>query len=164
MKRLVASTLVCALGIIASPSLHAEAPKPETPTALFGGRIVGAATAKKLLDSKSVFFFDLRSVASFGKGHILGARSAPYSEQSAYSAGFDASKDRFDVSALPADKKASVVFYSDGVKSWKSYKAAVLAIQAGYTNVAYFRGGFDEWSKAGYPVGEVEAHAAAPTR
>ncbi len=159
MNPLVALTLGCALGV-ASPVLHADAPTPETPTALFGGRIVGAVTAKKLLEAKSVFF-DVRSPAIFVRGHIPGAKSVPYRERSAYDAGFDASQDQFDVSALPADRKASVVFYSDGPMGWKSYKAAVLAIQAGYTNVAYFRGGIDQWSKVGNPVGKVEAYQAA---
>lgn len=153
MKRFVALTLGCALAILASPALHANAPKPETPTTLSGGRIVDAAGAKKLLDSNGAFF-DMRSAVNFGKGHIPGAKSVPYKERSEYNANFDASQDQFDIAALPADKKASVVFYSDGPTGWKSYKAAVLAIKAGYANVAYFRGGFDEWSKASYPVGK----------
>jgi rhodanese-related sulfurtransferase len=44
------------------------------------------------------------------------------------------------------------VFYSDGLTGWKSYKAAVLAVKAGYKNVMYMRGGFAEWEAKGAPV------------
>jgi len=58
---------------------------------------------------------------------------------------FDASQDQFDLSKLPADKNAKIVIYSDGPTGWKSYKAAVMSVNAGYKNVMYFRGGYADW-------------------
>ena len=113
-----------------------------------GGKILTAAQAKDLVGK--AHFFDMRRAANYGRGHIPGAVALPYDQKSTLSVDFDASLDRFDLAQLPADKGAAVVFYSDGPTGWKSYKAAVLAIRAGYTNVMWFRGGTAEWRAAGY--------------
>ena len=130
----------------------AEGEKPQTPATLKGGKVIDAAAAKRLADGRSALFFDMRSAVNFGKGHIPGATPLPYKEGSEFSADFDASRDKFDLAKLPADKKKAVVFYSDGPTGWKSYKAAVLAIKAGYRNVNWFRDGFVSWQGAKYPV------------
>ena len=123
----------------------------ETPKALPGGKVITAEEGKKLLDGKSVVFVDTRAVVSYGKGHVSGAVIAAYREKSDKVENFDASQDNFDMSKLPADKGRTIVFYSDGPGGWKSYKAATLAIRAGYKNVMYLRGGYAEWSSKGLP-------------
>lgn len=123
----------------------------QTPTALTGGKIVTADEIKKLSDAKGTFFVDTRSPVNFGKGHVPGAASIAYKEKSDKAPNFDAAVDQFDVSKLPADKNAKVVFYSDGPTGWKSYKAAVMTVNAGYKNVMYFRGGYGDWISKGYP-------------
>jgi 3-mercaptopyruvate sulfurtransferase SseA len=65
---------------------------------------------------------------------------------------FDRKADIFELDKLPKSKAATVVFYSDGPTGWKSYKAAVLAIGAGYADVRYMRGGFADWTAKGLPV------------
>ncbi|MEY4503962.1 MAG: hypothetical protein RL154_254, partial [Pseudomonadota bacterium] len=64
----------------------------------------------------------------------------------------DLSTDSIDLSKLPADKKAQIVFYSDGAKGWKSYKAASIAVKAGYKNVMWMRGGLSSWESKNYPI------------
>jgi rhodanese-related sulfurtransferase len=108
--------------------------------------------AKALAGSKGAVFIDTRSTLNFGRGHIPGAVTASYREESDKTPAFDGSKDKFEFGKLPQDKAAKIVFYSDGPTGWKSYKAAVLAIKQGYTGVHYFRGGFDEWSSKGLTV------------
>lgn len=125
--------------------------KPDTPTVLKGGKIISAEEAKALLDKKEAKFFDFRSPVNYGKGHVPGAVSLPYKGKSENNSDFDASQDEFDLSKLPADKNAKIVFYSDGPKGWKSYKAAVLAIRAGYKNIMWYRDGSDTWESRGYP-------------
>ena len=129
-----------------------DVPKPPTPGMLKGGQVIDTKIAKQLVDAKGVLFFDMRSPVNFGKGHLPGAKSLPYRENSDFKADFDPAKDQFDLKALPADKGAKLVFYSDGPTGWKSYKASVLAIKAGYTNVHYYRAGTDDWVKAGLPL------------
>lgn len=145
LAALVAAVMVH-FSVAAQP---ADQPKPQTPTVLKGGKVIDTAAARQMTTAKDVAFFDMRSPVNYGKGHLPGAKSLPYREVSDFKADFDATKDQFDLKALPADKNAKLVFYSDGPTGWKSYKAAVLAIKAGYTNVHYYRNGTDDWTKAG---------------
>lgn len=143
--------LLVALTLTSLSGARADDPPP-TPTSLAGAKVISAAEAKALLDAKGAHFFDTRSVLNFGKGHIPGAVTASYKEKSDKNASFDASKDEFALAALPADKNAKIVFYSDGPTGWKSYKATVLAVKAGYKNVHYLRGGFQDWTANAWPV------------
>ena len=148
MRHLFAATLIASAALALSPAVKAQ----ETPAQLAGGKVIASDEAKALLASKAAVFIDTRSVLNYGKGHIPGAITAAYKEESDKSANFDSSKDKFDFSKLPADKGAKLVFYSDGPTGWKSYKAAVLSVKEGYKNVHYLRGGFAEWSSKGMPV------------
>ncbi len=122
-----------------------------TPTALEGGKIVTVAEAKTLQEAGAVFI-DTRNPLNFGRGHVPGAIHIGYKNKSRKAVGFDASKDSFDMSRLPADKAGALVIYSHGDTGWKSYKAAVLAIRAGYTSVHWMRDGWSVWTDRGYPV------------
>lgn len=126
--------------------------KPETPSSAPGVKVISVDEGKTLAATKGAAFFDTRNPMNFGKGHVPGAVSASYKEKSEPVAEFDASADSFDMAKLPGDKSAKIVFYSDGPTGWKSYKAAVLAVKAGYKNVMYMRTGYAEWEAKGLPV------------
>ncbi len=123
----------------------------ETPATLAGTKLVNAADVKKLLDS-GVPVIDTRVAAEYAEKTIKGAKSVPYKEKSAKDTGFDASQDQFDLSKLPADKAAPLVFFCNSGECWKSYKASVVAQKAGYSKIQWFRGGMPEWVKAGLPT------------
>jgi len=128
----------------------AAADRVFTPEVLENGRVITTEEAKDLLGNAQ--FFDMRKPLNFGKGHVEGASPLPYDQKSAKAVEFDASVDRFDLSQLPTDKDQALVFYSDGPTGWKSYKAAVLAIRAGYTNVMWMRNGFAGWTAKRFPI------------
>lgn len=48
--------------------------------------------------------------------------------------------------------KSPALFYCNGVKCGRSVKAIRIALTCGYSNLYWFRGGFDEWEKKGFPV------------
>jgi rhodanese-related sulfurtransferase len=147
------SAILCAaflLFLAATVALAED--KPDTPNSLPGGKVISVEDAKKLVDSKGAIFLDTRSVINFGKGHIPGATSVSYKEKSDFKVDFDASQDQLNLSKLPADKAAKLVFYSDGPKGWKSYKAAVVAIKSGYKSVMWMRDGSGAWIAKGYPT------------
>jgi rhodanese-related sulfurtransferase len=123
-----------------------------TPPALEGGRVISAAETRTLIDRGTASVFDTRYPIDYGRGHLPSAISLPYKGRSANRVGFNAAVDRIDLSKLPAQKEATVVFYDHGLTGWKSYKAAVLAIRAGYRNVLWMRGGIAEWKGKGYPM------------
>ena len=123
----------------------------ETPATLAGVKVVSAEEAKKLQDA-GVLLIDTRVAAEYAEKTVKGAKSVPYKEKSAKEVGFDASKDDFDLTKLPSDKSAAVVFFCNAGECWKSYKASVVAQKAGHTKVQWMRGGFPEWSAKGLPT------------
>lgn len=151
VKNLISLGVLFAIVCVYAPS-NAIEDKPETPKTLEGVKIISAEEAKTLLDKKEVKFFDMRSAINYGKGHLAGATALPYKENSEYKAGFDGSKDGFDLGKLPADKNTMMVFYSDGPTGWKSYKAAFLAKKAGYKKVMWLREGTKGWEAKKLPL------------
>jgi len=47
---------------------------------------------------------------------------------------------------------SSVLFYCNGVKCGRSVKASIQALACGYSNIYWFRGGFEEWIANELPV------------
>ena len=122
-----------------------------TPTSLPGAKIVSAAEAKALI-AKGVPVYDVRVDDEYKMAHVPSAISVPYKEGSAKEVDFDQGDDQFALNKLPKDKNAPFMMYCDGTICWKSYKSAVMAIEAGWKNVYWFRGGFPEWKEAGLPI------------
>ena len=122
-----------------------------TPRMLDGAQLVTAQEAKQLM-ARGVLLYDTRVRTEFVVSRPAGAVSLPYVERSAKETDFDAGKDEFDLSRLPADRNKEVMFSCGGPECWKSYKAAWLAARGGYKRVYWFRGGIKEWSEAGLPI------------
>ena len=122
-----------------------------TPRTLPGAQVVDAATVARLLQTGAVYV-DTRTEAEFKAGHPAGAIWVPYVEKSAKDPDFKASDDQFNLAQLPASRQTPLVFACNGAECWKSYKASLAALKAGYTQVHWFRGGFPEWRAAGQKV------------
>lgn len=121
-----------------------------TPTSLDGVKIVSSDELKSLLGQKDVHVFDMRKALNYGKGHLQGAVSLPFKW---LSEGEPSTREgQFDMAVLPQDKNAKIIFHSDGPNGWKSYYAAKMSKAAGYKNVMWYRDGFEDWSKKGYPL------------
>ena len=148
MNKILRSAAASAAVILMATAAAAQT--PETPRSAKGVQVVSVDEAKALVGKAA--FFDMRSPINYGKGHVKGAVALPYDQKSATAEDFDASKDKFDMAKLPADKSAVMVFYSDGPTGWKSYKAAVLASRAGYKNVKWMRDGTAGWTAKGLPL------------
>jgi len=58
----------------------------------------------------------------------------------------------YELSLLPSDKGSDVVFYCGSTRCTASDKAAVRAIDAGYTHVTVMREGIKGWKSAGKPT------------
>ena len=144
-RTLLAAGLVWSV-LASTPSFAAE-----TPTSIPGVTVITAEVAKKMQDSGAPMI-DARVPAEFAEKTIKGAKNVPYKEKSEKAIDYDASKDSFDLSKLPADKAKPIVFFCNGPECWKSYKAATTAKNAGYSKVYLMRGGFPEWSSKGLPT------------
>ncbi len=138
---------------IALAGLAAAAPAlaQETPATLDGVKLVSAEQARDL-GAKGAALVDTRTPNEFSEKTVKGAVNVPYKEKSAKAANFDKAADSFDLAKLPADKNAPVIFFCNSGTCWKSYKASVVARDAGYKQVGWFRGGMPEWSSKGLPT------------
>jgi len=122
-----------------------------TPTQLPGASVISAAQAKALVD-KGVPVYDVRMADLYRDEHVPKSILNEYKEVSAKEIDFDASLDTFDLSKLPSDKTKPFIMYCDGTACWKSYKSTTVAVQKGYKNIYWLRGGLPEWKDARYPV------------
>ena len=123
----------------------------QTPDSIPGVTAITAEKAKAMVES-GVLIVDARVANEYVEQHIKGAKNIPYKENSAKSVDFNAKLDSFDLSKLPSDKDTSVIFYCNAGECWKSYKACVAAVKAGYKSVYWLRGGIPEWKAKGFPV------------
>ena len=48
--------------------------------------------------------------------------------------------------------RAPLVFFCQGAQCWESYNASLRAINLGYTNVYWYRGGLAAWTEAKLPL------------
>lgn len=130
--------------LVVTMPVHAQ----ETPAALDGVKLVTAEQARDLA-LKGAVLVDTRTANEYSEKTVKGAVSVPYGEKSTKATSFDKSQDRFDLGKLPGDKAAQLVFFCNAGTCWKSYKASVVARDAGYKQVHWLRGGLPEWSAKG---------------
>lgn len=144
------SVAVLSIAIMMLIALPAYAKKPLTPEKADGVEVVSTEWVKEHYGKVKIF--DVRKKAEYVDAHIKGAISIPYKEKSAKSADFDSTLDKLKISKFPPDKNEIIVVHCNGPRCWKSYKAAVLLVRAGYKNVKWYRNGFPEWKANGNPV------------
>jgi rhodanese-related sulfurtransferase/ABC-type phosphate/phosphonate transport system substrate-binding protein len=122
-----------------------------TPRDLPGAQVVDPVMVAQLLQG-GAHYIDTRTDAEFKAGHVPGAKLVPYVEKSHKEADFDPKLDKFDLSQLPPQRDAPLIFACNGAECWKSFKASHAAIKAGYKRVHWFRGGFPAWRAAGQKI------------
>jgi rhodanese-related sulfurtransferase len=121
-----------------------------TPAQLPGAARVNAAQVQELI-AQGAQMVDVRSEKEYNEGHIPGARLVPYGEKSLKDIAFDAKADSF-AGVDKLDKAKPVIFACNGAECWKSYKASKAAVERGFKQVYWFRGGLPEWRAEGLPV------------
>lgn len=149
VKVLFLSVLLPAFALAAKPIV----PQPSEVEAL-GVMAVSANEAKKLYDGGALFV-DTRKKVEFAKEHIKGAKSIIYREKGGNKnrlLAWDDSKDKFNTSKLGTNKQQNLIFYCNGERCWRSFKAAVVSKKEGFANVYWLRDGIPAWKQNGYPV------------
>lgn len=100
--------------------------------------IISAGEAKALFDKGGIAFLDCREPKEYRSGHIPGAINIPRGLL------------EFQIESKIPDKNATVVMYC---KSGGRASLGCCSIgKMGYTNVKNLDGGWQAWTKAGYPV------------
>ena len=136
-------------------ALHAK--KPVVPTAEEAKKhnvtVVTAQEAKSLAD-KGAIICDTRKKLEYAKERIKNAVSTLYKEKGGNKnrlANWDKTGEKFNIDAIKDKKDKDLVFYCNGERCWRSYKASVVAAEMGYKSY-WLRGGIPAWKQAGYSV------------
>ena len=101
-------------------------------------------TAEELIglaeDIPELVILDSRIPGDRIQGFIEGTLSLPDTETTCDS-----------LSKIISKKDTASLFYCNGIKCARSGKAIKIALDCGYSNIYWFRGGFGEWLEKGYP-------------
>lgn len=134
-------------GVAATSSIKRGTPHAPTPTTIPGARVIRTLELKTLLEqNKEVVVVDVldsktrRTVP--GAWWMSGAGAA---------AMYGAEMGRFTAALeklTAGDKARPLVFLCLSSECWLSYNAALRAIEAGYKDVLWYRGGTDAWKGA----------------
>lgn len=131
-----------------------------------------APTPKELPGAKTITAMELRALQAQSPAPVLvdvltgeGHRTLPGAHwlREAGDPSFGRAEQerlRLDLEKLTGGRKsAPLVFFCLSSECWLSYNAGLRAIELGYANVYWFRGGTDAWRRAGF-----ETQEAAPYR
>jgi len=126
---------------LASNLLLASTWAANSPDAIEGSIKV---TAEELIDlvekTPELIIIDSRIPGDRKQGYVEGSLSLPDVDTTCES-----------LAKLISKKDAPSLFYCNGVKCGRSAKAIKIALGCGYSNIYWFRGGFEEWLEKGYP-------------
>ncbi|HMO51057.1 MAG TPA: rhodanese-like domain-containing protein [Kiritimatiellia bacterium] len=118
-------------------SRHVEQSALET-----GMQVMTVAEAEAAVQSFSHIVLDARREADYLAGHLPGAMSLPANDVDAH----------FAMISSLLDPAMPIMVYCSGQDCDESLLVGRMVIDAGYTNVTLFVGGFRAWQEAGLPV------------
>jgi rhodanese-related sulfurtransferase len=103
--------------------------------------IVGitAPEVRKMMTDDDVLLVHSLSQIEYQMQHIPGSINIPVDEMTSSS-------------KMPADKDAQIIFYCNGRACPYSVRASKIAVEMGYTQIHWFRGGIFEWRKYQYKM------------
>jgi rhodanese-related sulfurtransferase len=145
--------------VSAPKSLHTGSMHAPTPNAIPGGQVITTQELVPLLKTSQgrAYLFDVLG----GPQQLPGAiAAAPASQPGSFD---DDLQRRFGQAlheVTQGNREAPLVFYCGGPQCWMSYNAALRAINLGYTNVLWYRGGIEAWQKAGFPLAQTGSNTA----
>jgi len=138
-------------GIRPTSQLHAGAMHGPTPTSIPGARAVTTA---------DLFQFAMRGKQPYLIFDVLGGpQTLPNAIPAVDAAHPGNFKDQiqqdfgqFLQRVTGGRQDAAMIFYCASTHCWMSYNAALRAVNLGYRNVMWYRGGIEAWSSAGFPT------------
>jgi PQQ-dependent catabolism-associated CXXCW motif protein len=153
-------------GIQPTRQLHTGEMHGPTPASIPGGQVLTTQGLVELVQGNRVRFIVFDTLG--GAEALPGAVPAAWAAQAG---SFTDQVQRQLVQALQqqtaGNKGVPLIFYCLSDQCWMSYNASLRAINAGYTNVLWYRGGLTAWKAAGLPTQRgtgVPQQGNAPTQ
>ncbi|RME59744.1 MAG: rhodanese-like domain-containing protein [Candidatus Dadabacteria bacterium] len=132
-------------------AINAFAKESLTPEHIDGVKVVTPHEAYEM-QKNGAHIIDARKKIEYMESHIKGAVLVSYKGKTENKPDFDLDAYDYPLEKYFPDKNAKLIFYCNGVRCWKSYKAVKEALSEGYKNVYWLREGLPAWKKAGLPV------------
>ena len=138
-------------GVAATQQLHAGQMHGPTPASIPGGQVI---TTKGLVELMRGGQAPVLVLDVLGSGEaIQGAQYAvPAAQAGAFNDQTQQQLGQYLQQATSGNKQYPIVTYCLSTQCWMSYNAALRAINLGYTNVLWYRGGIEAWKQAGMPT------------
>ena len=122
-----------------------------TPTSIPGGKVISTRQLSQLLQGGQANVLLLHAYGA--PEHLPGAQAAaPASQGGSFDDQVQREFGQYLQQATNGNKEHPLVLYCQSRECWMSYNAALRAINLGYTNVLWYRGGIEAWQAAGQPV------------
>ena len=122
-------------------SVCVEASDIKSPEHIAGVIKVGAEGVIELIERiESIVLVDSRIPGDRQKGYIESSISLP-----------DTKTNCKTLSKIIPEKSRAALFYCNGIKCGRSAIAIEIAKKCGYSELYWFRGGFEDWLKKGFP-------------
>jgi PQQ-dependent catabolism-associated CXXCW motif protein len=138
-------------GVPATAQLHAGQMHGPTPASIPGGQIITTKGLVELLKSGQAPVLVLDVLG--GQEIIQGAQYAvPAAQPGSFDDQTQQQFGQYLQQATGGSKQYPIALYCLSPQCWMSYNAALRAINLGYTNVLWYRGGIESWKQAGLPV------------
>lgn len=111
--------------------------------------VVPLEKAKALHDSGTAVFMDAREEEAYNDGHIPGAMNVPYDKLPKY----------YETITSTIANDQIIICYCWGPTCDFSDNLASELAMMGYKNVVVFKGGWDAWQEAGYPIERLKTQS-----
>lgn len=138
-------------GVQPTKQLHNGQMHGPTPASIPGGQVVTTKGLVALVQGKQApyLLFDVLG----GPDTLPGALAAvPASQPGTFNDPSQQQLGGFLQQVTQGRKDVPLIFYCQSTQCWMSYNAALRAINMGYTNVLWYRGGIEAWKSAGLPT------------
>lgn len=142
-------------GVAPVNQLHSGAMHGPTPASIPGGQVITTKGLTALMQGQQTpyLLFDVLG----GPEVIPGANPAAWLAQpGAFNDGISGQFAQLLQQATQGRKDTPLIFYCLSTQCWMSYNASLRAINLGFTNVLWYRGGIEAWKSAGLPVAAAQ--------
>lgn len=138
-------------GVAPISQLYGGAMHGPTPTTIPGGLVISTEALWTTLQQNQggIAIFDVLG----GQEILPGAYAAvPASAPGHFNDQTQQELGQFLMQVTGGNNQVPVLFYCQSPQCWMSYNAALRAINMGYTQVLWYRGGIEAWKQAGLPT------------
>lgn len=138
-------------GVPPTTELHAGPMHAPTPASIPGGQVITTKGLLALLAGREVrpLVLDILGGSEMLPGAVL---AVPAAQAGSFDDRTQREFGQFLRQSTQGNLETPLVFYCLSNQCWMSYNAALRAINMGFRNVLWYRGGIEAWKAAGQPV------------